>query len=82
MEPIEVLLYCIIGFLVVYSIFLNLVIVGMRKALKKRWQKGKLYLSDDGFYCEFNIPQEEIESSEVITLKVVNTMKKEENKDV
>ena len=72
----ETTLYIIIGILVAYSIFLNIVICAMRKSLKKRWQKGKLYLSDAGFYCEFNVPEEEIKNSEFITLKVVDTNKK------
>lgn len=72
----ETILWIVAGILIAYSVFLNIVIILMRKSIKKRWQKGKLYLSDDGFYCEFNIPEEELRNLDVITLKVVNTSTK------
>lgn len=62
--------------LFVFSGVTTRIIFIMRRDLKERTPKGKLYFQDDEFYCEFNIDMDEIKNSDYITLKVINPNKK------
>jgi hypothetical protein len=65
-----------LAILFVYSVITTGIIFVMRKDLISRKPKGKLYCSDDEFYCEFNIEMDEIKNSDYITLMVINTNRK------
>lgn len=59
--------------LFVYSCIATRIVFVMRKDLMQRKPKGKLYLSSDEIYCEFTVTTETIRKSEYVTLKVIDT---------